>query len=138
VANPWAAGVATLVMVLAAAYLLWMFQRVALGEPSAFLLGLKHHLTDMTPTEVLTLAPLGALVVVFGLFPGLLLDLIGGPVDVAVGVVDGRAAIPLDPLWVVIGLGLVVAIVAARFIAVLRGPRDEEPSNALTAEGAAG
>jgi NADH-quinone oxidoreductase subunit M len=138
VANPWAAGVATLVMVLAAAYLLWMFQRVALGEPSAFLLGLKHHLTDMTPTEILTLAPLGALVVVFGLFPGLLLDLIGGPVDVAVGVVDGRTAIPLDPLWVVIGLGLVVAIVAARFVAVLRGPRDEEPSSALTAEGAPG
>ena len=49
VANPWAAAVATFVMILSAAYLLWMFQRVALGEPSAFLLGLKHHLTDMTP-----------------------------------------------------------------------------------------
>jgi len=34
-ANPWAAAVATFVMILAAAYLLWMFQRVVLGEPSA-------------------------------------------------------------------------------------------------------
>ena len=32
----------------------------------------------MTPTEILTLAPLAALIVVFGLFPGLVLDLIRG------------------------------------------------------------
>ena len=31
----------------------------------------------MTPVEILTLAPLAALVVVFGVFPGLLLDLFG-------------------------------------------------------------
>ena len=78
-ANPWVAAVATFVMILGAVYLLWMFQRVVLGEPSAFLLGLKHHLSDMTATEILTLAPLGALVVVFGLFPGIVLQLIGGP-----------------------------------------------------------
>src|SRR2546422_3852318 len=72
--NPLVAAIATFVMILAAAYLLWMFQRVVLGEPSEFLLGLKHHLTDMTPTEILTLAPLAALVVVFGLVPGILLD----------------------------------------------------------------
>src|SRR6185369_7425171 len=35
--NPWAAAVATFVMILAAVYLLWMFQRVAFGEPSAFI-----------------------------------------------------------------------------------------------------
>src|SRR5436190_3440667 len=39
-ANPWAAAIATFVMILAAAYLLWMFQRIAFGEPSAFLLGI--------------------------------------------------------------------------------------------------
>ena len=40
------------------------------GEVSDFLKGLGHHLTDMTPVEVLTLVPLGTLVVVFGLqFP---------------------------------------------------------------------
>jgi NADH-quinone oxidoreductase subunit M len=138
IANPWAATVATFVMILAAAYLLWMFQRVVLGEPSAFLLGLKHHLTDMTPTEIVTLAPLAAMVVVFGLFPGILLDLIGSPGEVARQAVDGRSAIAVDPLLVVVGLGILVAIVVARLVAVMRGPRTEEPSSALTAEGSAG
>ena len=101
VANPWAAAVATFVMILAAAYLLWMYQRVALGEPSAFLLGLKHHLTDMTPTEILTLAPLGAMVVVFGLFPGVLLDLIGGSAGVARASADEGVAIAVDPVLVI-------------------------------------
>ncbi len=36
--------------------------------------GLGSHLTDMTPIEILTLAPLGALIVVFGIQPGLVLD----------------------------------------------------------------
>ena len=35
-----------------------MYQRVVFGELSDFLKGLGHHLTDMTPVEVLTLAPL--------------------------------------------------------------------------------
>jgi hypothetical protein len=115
-----------------------MFQRVALGEPSAFLLGLKHHLTDMTPTEILTLAPLGAMVVVFGLFPGILLDLIGGSTAVALESADLGVAITVDPLLVILGLGIVVAIVAARVLAVMRGPGDEEPSSAMTPEGARG
>ena len=78
--NPWVAAVATFVMIFAGGYLLWMFQRVFFGELSEFLTGLGHHLTDLSPIEILTLVPLGALVVVFGLFPGLLLDLIQGPV----------------------------------------------------------
>ena len=36
-------------MILAAGYLLWMFQRVAFGELSDFLKGLGDHLTDMKP-----------------------------------------------------------------------------------------
>src|SRR3970282_982453 len=105
--NPWAAGVAALVMILGAAYLLWMFQRVAFGEPSAFLLGLRSHLTDMTPTEILTLAPLGALVVVFGLFPGILLDLFGGSVEEALAAVRTGSAITVDPLIPALWLGVV-------------------------------
>ena len=71
--NPAAAAIATFVMILAAGYLLWMFQRVAFGELSDFLKGLGGHLTDMRPVEAMTLVPLGALVVIFGLFPGLIL-----------------------------------------------------------------
>jgi NADH-quinone oxidoreductase subunit M len=73
--QPIVAGLAALVMILVAGYLLWMFQRVVFGELSDFLRGLGRGLTDMAPVEVLTLAPLGALVVVFGVFPGLLLGL---------------------------------------------------------------
>ena len=45
---------------------------------SDFLAGLGDHLTDMTPVEILTLVPLATLIVVFGIQPGLLLDLVAG------------------------------------------------------------
>ena len=57
--SPWVAAIATVCMILAAAYLLWMYQRVVFGELSEFLKGLGHHLTDMTPTEILTLGAAG-------------------------------------------------------------------------------
>ncbi len=78
---PWAAAIAAFVMILAAGYLLYMYGRIVFGELSAFFDGLGDHLTDMTATEVLTLVPLGALVVAFGIQPGLLLDLVNGTVD---------------------------------------------------------
>jgi NADH-quinone oxidoreductase subunit M len=93
--QPVVAGLAALCMILAAGYLLWMFQRVAFGEVSDFLRGLGRHLTDMKPVEILTLAPLGALVVVFGIFPALLLDLFSVTVEevlAAVGPAIGLAA----------------------------------------------
>jgi len=92
---PWAAAVATFVMILAAGYLLWMFQRVVFGELSEFLRGLGSHLTDMTRAEAMTLVPLGALVVIFGLFPGLVLDLIHGSVDTTLAAVQHAAPIAL-------------------------------------------
>ena len=77
---PVVAAVAALAMMLGAAYLLWMYQRVVFGDLSDFLKGLGHHLTDMTRTEIATLAPLVVLAVAFGLFPGLLLSLWQTPV----------------------------------------------------------
>ena len=71
-------------MILAAGYLLYMYGRVAFGEVSDFLRGLGDHLTDMTPVEILTLVPLGALVVIFGIQPGLLLDLVRATVDATI------------------------------------------------------
>ena len=98
VVYPWAAAVAAFVMIFAAGYLLWMFQRVAFGDLSDFLKGLGHHLTDMRPIEAMTLVPLGALVVVFGLWPGLILDLIAGSVDSALAAVSQAAPVALG-LW---------------------------------------
>ena len=76
-----------LVMVLAAMYLLWMFQRVAFGTVSDFLRGLGDHggqggrLTDMSRIELATLIPLAVLIVAFGLFPSVLLDFLREPVN---------------------------------------------------------
>ena len=89
--SPLAAAIAALVMVFGAVYLLWMFQRVAFGPMSDFLRNLGHHLSDLTAVEVLTLAPLAALTLIFGLFPGLLLDLIQAPVDSIIAGLDQRA-----------------------------------------------
>jgi NADH-quinone oxidoreductase subunit M len=97
-ANQLAAVIATFVMILAAGYLLWMFQRVAFGEESDFLKGLGSHLTDMKPVEALTLVPLGALVVIFGLWPGLILNLIEGSVNATLELVNQAAPIA-QALW---------------------------------------
>jgi NADH-quinone oxidoreductase subunit M len=78
---PAIAAASIIVMVLAATYLLWMFQRVAFGPVSDFLSGLGDRLTDMSRVEFMTLAPLAALIVVLGLFPSLVLDLLNGPVQ---------------------------------------------------------
>ncbi len=98
VANPIAAAIATFVMIFAAGYLLWMFQRLAFGEPSEFFKGLGDHLTDIKPIEMMTLVPLGALVVVFGLYPGLVLDLVAGSVDATLKAVQVAAPVALG-LW---------------------------------------
>jgi NADH-quinone oxidoreductase subunit M len=95
VVSPWVAAIVALVMILAAAYLLWMQQRVLFGPVSDFLRGLGKHLTDMRPAEVLTLAPLATLTVVLGVYPALVLDLIAGPVRVVLAAVDPAAATAL-------------------------------------------
>jgi NADH-quinone oxidoreductase subunit M len=96
--QPLVAAIATICMILAAGYLLWMFQRVVFGEVSDFLKGLGHHLNDMRPAEAMTLVPLGALVVVFGLFPGLIIELVQGSVTQALDAVNGGASAALDLL----------------------------------------
>jgi NADH-quinone oxidoreductase subunit M len=126
------AAVAAICMVLAAAYLLWMYQRVAFGEVSEFFRGLGHHLTDMNPVEVLTLAPLAALVVVFGIFPGLLLDLVEGSVANAVADAQRGTAIAVAPQAAVLAIGLPIVYVAVRVIyaayADARAPRETVPA----------
>jgi NADH-quinone oxidoreductase subunit M len=87
--SPLIAVASIIVMVLAATYLLWMFQRVAFGGLSDFLRGLGSHLTEIDRTELLTLAPLAAMIIVLGLFPSLVLDLLRAPTQVfltAVGI----------------------------------------------------
>jgi NADH-quinone oxidoreductase subunit M len=131
-ASPAAAAIATICMILAAAYLLWMFQRVVTGEPSDFITGLGHHLTDISATEILTVAPLAALVVAFGVFPGLLLNVIDGSVTVTLRDASAGAPITVEPWLLVVGLAVVAGAVLLR-ITTLPG----EAAEAAAAEGGA-
>jgi NADH-quinone oxidoreductase subunit M len=64
---PWWTAVATSGLVLGALYLLWMYQRLIFGP-------VVHEenraLADLTPREVVVIAPVIAMCVVMGLFPG--------------------------------------------------------------------
>jgi NADH-quinone oxidoreductase subunit M len=113
-ANPYAAAIATFVLILAAGYLLYMYGRIVFGEVSDFLTNLGDHLTDMTPVEILTLVPLGTLVVVFGLQPGLLLGLFPATVSDTLASVQSTPPIAI-PNAVVAGLAvLVLLLIVAR------------------------
>jgi NADH-quinone oxidoreductase subunit M len=113
-AFPGAAAVATFVMILSAAYLLFMYQRVIFGEVSAFLEGLGHHLTDISPIEILTVAPLGVLVVVFGIQPGLLLNLFASTVTSTLAVVKPAAPIAIPNVVTIVVVAIVLLAVLAR------------------------
>jgi len=128
--NPLAAAIATICMILAAVYLLWMFQRVVTGELSPVLRGLGSRLTDVTPSELLTLAPLAALVVVFGIFPGLLLNVIDGSVGVALRDAQAGASITLDPWLPLFGLAIVVGAVVLRIATLRRAPAAADAESA--------
>jgi NADH-quinone oxidoreductase subunit M len=117
---PAVAAVATICMVLAAGYLLWMYQRIVFGEVSDFFRSLGHHLTDMTPTEILTLGPLAALVVAFGLFPGLVLDLVKGAVANVLADAGRQGSIAIAPQTAAILIALPILYVVGRLIWVAR------------------
>jgi NADH-quinone oxidoreductase subunit M len=130
--DPYAAAVATFVMILSAGYLLYMYGRVVFGELSDFLAGLGDHLTDMTPVEIMTLVPLGTLVVIFGIQPGLLLELFSSTVTETLAVVDSASPIVIPGAAIVGLVAIVLILVLARVgWAVLR------PRPALEPEGGA-
>jgi NADH-quinone oxidoreductase subunit M len=120
---PGAAAIAAFVMILAAGYLLYMYGRIVFGEVSDFLSALGDHLTDMSPIEILTLTPLAILVVIFGIQPGLLLDLIGGTVTSVLAEVQPATAIAVPTEIVAILLGLIVVGIVARIVYVLASAR---------------
>ena len=64
-------------IVLAAAYMLWMLQRVALGEPNTKAASL---LPDLTRRELATVIPLAILVFWIGLYPGPLMEMMDASV----------------------------------------------------------
>ena len=73
-------------IVLAAAYMLWMLQRVTLGEPNTKAAGL---LPDLNRRELVTVTPLAILVLVIGLYPGPLMEMMDASVTHLVNQVGG-------------------------------------------------
>jgi NADH-quinone oxidoreductase subunit M len=68
--NRWFGALAAVAVVLAAIYLLWSYQRMALGPIRE-----EHRiLPDVSLREVLVLAPILSLLLVFGVFPKLITD----------------------------------------------------------------
>jgi NADH-quinone oxidoreductase subunit M len=76
-AFPWAAVVATSGIILGAAYMLWMFQRVMFGPISK----VNEEMSDMNTREVLTFAPLIAAALWIGLYPTPIMKIMDAPVN---------------------------------------------------------
>jgi NADH-quinone oxidoreductase subunit M len=76
--NTWVAFFATLGVILSAGYALWLYRRVVFGklEKPALM-----HLPDITPREMMTLAPLVVLTIFFGAYPAPILDIFGNSVE---------------------------------------------------------
>lgn len=75
-AFPWAAVVATSGIILGAAYMLWMFQRVMFGPISE----VNRKMSDLTTREMVVFAPLVILAVWIGLYPRPLMEIMDRPV----------------------------------------------------------
>jgi NADH-quinone oxidoreductase subunit M len=70
--NIWVAVFATLGVILSAAYALWLYRKVVLGEiEKPALAGIK----DLDYREIITLGPLAVLTILFGVFPKPILDI---------------------------------------------------------------
>jgi uncharacterized membrane protein len=113
-----------------------MYQRVVFGEVSEFIQNLGGHVTDINPIEILTLVPLATLIVVFGLQPGLLLNLVQGSVDDVLESVTGRQAIPIPTEVVLMALALILIVIVGRTVAVALGNRREDAVVAVEGGGA--
>jgi NADH-quinone oxidoreductase subunit M len=87
--NGWVAAVTMLVVIAGAVYMLWMFQRVFFTVPSDWMRRSWPRLTDMNRSEWLAVAPLAAGVILLGVYPLPVLELLEAPVDRIVAAVQG-------------------------------------------------
>jgi NADH-quinone oxidoreductase subunit M len=88
-----AATFATANIILAAVYILWMYQRVAGGPVRDQVAGMK----DLRPRETLAVAPLIALIVFVGVYPKPVLDIINPAVRVTMAQVHQTDPVPAHP-----------------------------------------
>ncbi|MDF0599241.1 NADH-quinone oxidoreductase subunit M [Psychromarinibacter sp. C21-152] len=87
-ANTWVAAVATTGVILSAAYALWLYRRVVMGDLIKESL---RSITDMTRREKAIFAPLVAATLILGVYPSLVTDVIGPSVEALIS--DNRDAV---------------------------------------------
>ena len=89
--NTWVAAFATTGVILSAAYALWLYRRVVFGDLIKESL---KSITDMETREKLIFAPLVFMTLLLGIYPALVLDIIGPSVEALVN--NYHAVIPAD------------------------------------------
>lgn len=89
--NTWVALIATTGVILSAAYALWLYRRVVMGDLIKEAL---KSITDMTRREKAIFAPLVVMTLLLGVYPALVTDIIGPSVSALV--TDYQAAIPVS------------------------------------------
>jgi NADH-quinone oxidoreductase subunit M len=90
IGSPWYAGLAALGVILAAIYMLYMFQKMFLGPLSK---DENRGLKDIGVREILCLVPLVVLIFWIGLYPRPFFDLMGPSVDRLVAALQTAAAV---------------------------------------------
>ena len=83
--NTWVAAVATSGVIFSAAYALWLYRRVVMGDLIKESL---KSITDMTGRERLIFAPLVVMTLLLGVYPSLVTDIIGPSVTALVDHVE--------------------------------------------------
>jgi NADH-quinone oxidoreductase subunit M len=89
--NTWVAAFATSGVILSAAYALWLYRRVVLGDLIKESL---RSITDMSGREKAIFAPLVAMTLLLGVYPSLVTDIIGPSVEALL--TNYHAALPAD------------------------------------------
>ncbi len=97
--NAWVAAGAMVVVIISAVYMLWMYQRAFFTVPSDWMHRFWPKLRDMSTGEMLALAPLVILVVVLGVYPMPVLDMIAVPIDRIIEAVNGAGLTSFGLPW---------------------------------------
>ena len=87
--NTWVAAVATTGVIFSAAYALWLYRRVVMGDLIKESL---KSITDMSRRERAIFAPLVVMTILLGVYPALILDIIGPSVAALVTQYDTALA----------------------------------------------